>query len=147
MIKSINEIINQLAQKPKKLFLVDAIGAMLTTIFLVLILINFNHYFGMSKTTLSYLSLFAGFLFVYSTTCFFFLKKNWTIYIRVISTANLLYCLLTLGLMIFNNDTVTIIGMIYFLIEVAIIFGLVYFEFKVANAIKLNRTGNNITQV
>jgi hypothetical protein len=136
MIKSINKIVLKLAQKPKKLFLIDAIGAMITTVILVVILFNFNHYFGISKTTFSYLSLFVAFLCIYSTTCFFFLKDNWVIYIRIISSANLLYCLLTLGLMIFNHAELTIIGLIYFLVEMVIIIGLVYIELSVANTIK-----------
>lgn len=136
MIKRVTEIVLKLAQKPKNLFLVDAIGAMLTTVLLVVILINFNHYFGINKTTFSYLSLFVAFLFVYSTTCFFFLKDNWALYIRIISCANLLYCILTLGLMILNHDTVTTIGMTYFLIEITIIIGLVYIELNVANEIE-----------
>lgn len=136
MIKFATKIALKLAQKPKNLFLIDAIGAMITTVILVVILINFNHYFGISKTTFSYLSLFVAFLCIYSTTCFFFLKDNWVIYIRIISSANLLYCLFTLGLMIFNHAELTIIGLIYFLVEMAIIIGLVYIELSVANTIK-----------
>jgi hypothetical protein len=145
MIKSINKIVLKLAQKPKKLFLVDAIGAMLTTILLVVILIYFNHYFGISKTAFSYLSLFAGFLTIYSTTCFFFLKDNWVIYIKIISSANLLYCLFTLALMIFNHAELTIIGLIYFLVEIAIISGLVYIELCVVNEIKEKKNDNNLS--
>jgi len=107
------------------------------------ILIYFNHYFGISKTTFSYLSLFAAFLCIYSTTCFLFLKDNWVFYIRIISFANLLYCVLTLGMMIFNHAELTIIGLIYFLVETAIISGLVYIELSVANAIKKNKTTNS----
>lgn len=147
MIKSVNEIINQLAQKPKILFLVDGIGAILTTVFLVVIMIYFNQYFGISKTTFSCLSLFAAFLCIYSTTCFFFLKDNWTFYIRIIGSANLLYCFLTLGLMIFNHDTVTIIGMVYFLVEMALIIGLVYIELSVVNEIKEKKNDNNLTKI
>ena len=144
MIKPISEIIKQLEQKPKTLFLVDSIGAMLTTFFLFVILRNFNEYFGMPKTTLTYLSTIAACLCIYSTTCFFFLKNNWTSFIRIISIANLLYCLLTMGLVIFNYAILTIIGTTYFLAEIIIICGLVYIELNVASAIKKNKTDNNL---
>jgi hypothetical protein len=142
----VTKIVLKFAQKPRNLFLVDAIGAMITTVILVVILINFNHYFGISKTTFSYLSLFVAFLCIYSTTCFFFLKDNWVIYIRIISSANLLYCLLTLGLMIFNHAELTIIGLIYFLVEMAIISGFVYIELSVANTIK-EKKNNNLSKL
>ena len=146
MIKFVTKIVLKFVQKPRNLFLVDAIGAMITTVILVVILINFNHYFGISKTTFSYLSLFVAFLCIYSTTCFFFLKDNWVIYIRIISSANLLYCLLTLGLMIFNHAELTIIGLIYFLVEMAIISGFVYIELSVANTIK-EKKNNNLSKL
>ncbi len=144
MIKPISEIIKQLEQKPKILFLVDSIGAMLTTFFLFVILRNFNEYFGMPKTTLTYLSAIAACLCIYSTTCFFFLKDNLTSFIRIISVANLLYCLLTMGLIISNYPILTIIGTAYFLAEITIVCGLVYIELNVASAINKNRTDNNL---
>lgn len=143
MIKPISEIFKQLEQKPKTLFLVDGLGAMITSFFLLVILINFNKYFGMPKTALSYLSTIAAFLCIYSTICFFFLKDNWNFHIRIISIANLLYCFLTIGFIIFNFATLTIIGTTYFLVEIIVIGGLVYIKFHVAIATKKNKTDNN----
>jgi hypothetical protein len=120
------------------LFLIDSIGA-LTTAFLLFVLRNFNEYFGMPESILTYLSVIAVFFCIYSTTCFFVIKANWILFIKIISIANLLYCVLTIGLVIFYNPQLTTIGTAYFLGEIAIIIGLVYIELKVATEIKNTR--------
>ena len=139
MIRIISYIINHLTGKPKRLFLIDSLGAMLTSFFLFVVLIDFDEYFGMPKTILTYLSAIAACFCIYSTACFFFLKEYWTPFIRGISIANLFYCILTMGLLIIYYPLLTIIGITYFLVEIAIICGLVYIELNVATAIKKNR--------
>jgi uncharacterized membrane protein HdeD (DUF308 family) len=79
---------------------------------------------------------------IYSTTCFFVIKANWTPFIVVISIANLLYCILTIGLVIFYHPQLTAIGIAYFLGEIAIISGLVYIELNVATEINKSKIDN-----
>lgn len=136
MITTIRKTISRLARKPKTLFLTDGLGALVTTFFLFVVLKIFHEYFGIPKTLLNYLSAIAACLCVYSTTCFFFLKTNWMPFIRLISFANLFYCILTIGLLIIYSPLITIIGITYFFIEIVIVFGLVYIELKVVTAIK-----------
>jgi len=139
----VRNIINQLKEKPKTLFLIDGIGALLTAFLLFVVLSRFEVYVGMSKTILTYLSLIALFFSIYSTGCFLFLKQYWTPFIRGIAIANLLYCLLTIGLLIGNRPFITRIGVSYFLVEVAIILILIYIELKVATAINQQSIHNN----
>ncbi|MFL0683181.1 MAG: hypothetical protein ACJLTB_08085 [Algoriphagus aquaeductus] len=139
MIKAVRKMIKQLSSEPKKLFLIDSIGALTTAFLLFVVLRNFNEYFGMPERILTYLSVIAVFFCIYSTTCFFVIKANWTPFIRIISIANLLYCVLTIGLVMFYNPQLTTIGTAYFLGEIAIIIGLVYIELKVATEIKNTR--------
>ena len=140
MINSVTKIINYLTGKPKILFLIDSLGAMLTAFFLLLILRNFNEYFGMPETILTYLAGITLCLCVYSICCFFFLTNYWSSFIYGIVVANLLYCVVTMALLIIYNAQLTIIGTIYFLLEIAIILGIVYVEFNVAKTIKKSRT-------
>lgn len=135
MIAIVHKTINDLAKKPQKLFLIDSLGALLTTFFLFVVLRNFYEYVGMPIPVLTYLSVIALGLCIYSTACFFFLKGNWTPFIRGISIGNLLYCILTMVLVIIYYSQLKTIGMIYFVIEVIIILGLVYIERNVAIAI------------
>ena len=143
MITIVNKTINDLAKKPSKLFLIDSLGALLTTIFLFVVLRNFYEYVGMPITVLTYLSVIAACFCIYSTSCYFFLKENWAPFIRVISIGNLLYGILTMVLIIIYYAQLKTIGMIYFEIEVIIIGGLVYIELNVATAIQKDRINND----
>jgi hypothetical protein len=105
---------------------------MMTAFFLFVIMRQFNEYFGMPKTELTYLSAIAICFCFYSTACFLFLKGRWTPFIRLIGIANLLYCVLSIGLLIKYYPSLTIIGTTYFLIEIVIVFGLSYIELNVA---------------
>ena len=132
----INKLINHLIEKPKTLFLIDSLGAVLTGFILFVIMRQLNEYIGMPKTVLTYLSFIAICFCIYSTACFLFLKERWTPFIRLIGIANLLYCALTVGLLIKYHSLLTIIGTICFLIEIVIICGLSYLELNVATEIK-----------
>ena len=114
----VNKLINHFAKKQKTLFLIDSIGAIISAFFLFVIMRQFNEYFGMPKTVLTFLSVIAICFCIYSTACFLFLKRRWAIFIRLIGIANLLYCVLTIGLLIKYYPLLTIIGTTYFLIEI-----------------------------
>ncbi|HYF04393.1 MAG TPA: hypothetical protein VEC36_13500 [Patescibacteria group bacterium] len=128
--------VNKLAREPKILFLIDALGALLSAFLLFVVLRNFNEYFGMPETILTYLAAIAALLCTYSMACFLFLRSNWTPFVRAISIANLLYCILTAGLLIKYFTIMTFFGLTYFLLEIALVCGLVYIELKVATRIK-----------
>lgn len=135
MITKVRDVIHHLTKKPKTLFLIDGLGAMLTSFLLFVVLRKFNEYFGMPITTLTYLSIIAACLCIYSTICYFFLKENWPLFIRIISICNILYCLLTVVLMLVYYSVLTRIGISYFLAEVVTVCGLVYIERNVATEI------------
>lgn len=144
MIRKVKDFIKHLTEKPKTLFLIDSLGAILTAFFLFVIVRHFNEYFGMPETVSIYLSVVAACFFSYSITCFYFLKGNWTKFIMVISIANLLYCILTMLLLIVYYRTLTTIGITYLLTEITIVCGLVYIELNVAIEINRNRADNNL---
>ena len=143
MIKTVNKIKKQLLSDPQKLFLLDSIGALTTAFLLFVVLRNFKEYFGMPEIILTYLSVIAVCFCIYSTTCFFVIKSNWTTFIKGISIANLLYCILTIGLVIYYRPQLTTIGIAYFLGEIAIIFGIVYIELNVATEIDKSKIDIN----
>ena len=116
--------------KPKAIFLVDGLGAFATASILFLVQWKFQEYFGMPPQILSVLSIIAFAFALYSISCFLFLNMQWRIFLKTILTANLLYCCLTIGLVINYHSIVTNIGRAYFLVEVAVIAALVYIEFQ-----------------
>ena len=125
------KIIKQLTLKPKTIFLIDSIGAFVTAFFLFAILRTFNEAIGIPQKVLTYLSLIAVLFSLYSSVCFFLLKDNWRPFLKIISIANLLYCLLTLSLILSYYQSITIIGIAYFSGEIIIIGGLVFIEVKI----------------
>ncbi len=122
---------HKLLLNPKRLFLIDGFGALLTTFSLFAILRTFNEYIGMPQTTLVFLSIIALAFSFYSFCCFLLVNNNWHPFLRAISIANLLYCCLTLVLVIYNYPRLTFLGVTYFLLEIIIVCGLVFIEINV----------------
>ncbi|ABQ07548.1 hypothetical protein SAMN05444146_2941 [Flavobacterium johnsoniae] len=117
--------------KTRNIFLLDSLGALLTSILLYFILRNFNDYFGLSKDIFELLSIIAFIFFAYSISCYFLVKQNWRSFLKIICGANILYCLLTFGIILYNYETISIYRTIYFLAEIAVIIGLVILEMKI----------------
>ena len=115
---------------PKKIFLVDGVGAFLTAFILYVIMNRYNEYFGIPQTTLTCLCVIALVFSLYSITCFFTLKGKWQPFLKAIIAANLLYCCLTAGLVLYSYSNLMALGVAYFSIETMIILGLVFIEFK-----------------
>ena len=120
----------QFIKKPKNIFLIDGIGALLTALLLFFMLRNFNTFFGLSKSVLKDLSLLALVFSFYSISCYLLVNNNWKSFLKIICTANILYCLLTIGILFYHYDNITILGIAYFLGEIAIITGLVFLEIR-----------------
>lgn len=127
----IKKLTDQLVKKPKTLFLIDSLGALLTALLLFFVLRNFCPYIGMPEAVLNLLWPIAAYFFFYSAACFLFLKGKWAVFLRIISFANSLYCLLTLILLFIHYKQLTNLGLVYFSAETAIIGGLVYIEHQV----------------
>jgi hypothetical protein len=119
----------RLAKNPKKIFLIDALGALMTCVLLIIIQTKLKLYFGMPIKTLTILSILAFALFWYSTACFtLFQKINWKQHLKRIARANSIYCGLTFVLLVYNYKIITPLDWIYFLGEIAVVLSLVYLE-------------------
>ncbi len=136
--RMIRNIIHKLTILPKLLFLIDSFGAFFTSFFLFVLSRNFNEYLGMPTRILISLSVIATCFCIYSMACFLFLKENWTPFISIISIANLIYCILTIGFLIYYFNQIKNLELTYFLTEITIIFALVYIEINVAKKLKTN---------
>lgn len=121
----------KLSLKPKTIFLIDGIGAFVTAFFLFFVLRNYNAYFGLPKTTLSYLSIIAMLFSIYSISCLYLANKKWKAFLKAISIANLLYCGLTTYLLIYYYKQITLLGLSYFILEISIILVLAFIEILV----------------
>lgn len=132
---TILQILDSLAAHPKKLFLLDGFGALLTAFFLGVLLANFEEVFGMPPNVLYRLSLLACVFAVYSLCCSFFAVGKWHLLLRIIVVANLLYCCLTIGCMLAFSERLTLLGLVYFVQELIVIGVLVAIELNVASSV------------
>lgn len=127
------------SKSPKMLFLLDAIGAAMTSILLFFVLKNFSKYFGVPENVLEYLSVSGLVLFLYSLSCFLFLRSNWRPFLSVIAFGNILYCLATTLLICVNFQELTLLGKAYFLIEIGIVLFIAFIELRVAKILPNNQ--------
>ena len=126
-------IIDRLTLNPKKLFLIDSIGAVVTAFMLFAVLSRYEEYFGMPRKVLYVLSLMACMFAIYSFCCYYFIEQYGRPFLKIIGIANGLYCMLTFGLLIVYHQSLTILGFIYFLLEIGVIIGLVIIELTVSH--------------
>lgn len=126
-----------MAMSPKRIFLIDGLGALVTAFFLICILARFQTSFGMPKKSLYVLSSIAIFFSIYSLSCYWLLKRSMGTFLLLIAVANTLYCILTIILLEYYASSLTLLGFAYFICELAIILTLVVIEFKAARASKI----------
>ncbi|MEK6478107.1 hypothetical protein WJR50_11250 [Catalinimonas sp. 4WD22] len=129
----INSLVKRVS--PKNLFLMDSMGALLTALMLGFVLTSFENVFGVPTRILYILSVLAFSYSVYSFVCFLKVKEKWRLFLKGIAVANIMYCFLTIGLVIYLRSALTNLGITYFLLEVMIILGLVVIELRKANSL------------
>jgi len=135
-----NSTIDYFSKKPKTLFLLDGLGAAMTTFSLFFVLRHYYDYFGMPTNVLTYLSVIGLFYCIYSMSCYFLVKDYRAAHVRIIAISNFLYCILTMTLLYSYYSNLTQTGLIYFLGEIIIIMSLVYLELRVANMLRHKKT-------
>jgi len=101
------------------------------------ILTHYSDYFGMPKAMLYVLASIACLFAIYSFSCHHSFKSNWPLSLKGIIIANIAYCCLTLGLLIYYSQSITVLGWAYFLLEIVVVLALVSVEVKAL----LNRNG------
>lgn len=121
--------INSKVQKsPARIFLIDAIGALITLLCLVAFLNCFQVYIGMPREALYLLIGIASSLFVYSICCHILVKGNWELFLKIVISGNIIYGVVSILLILIHFETLTILGLFYFILEKIIIAIIVYFE-------------------
>lgn len=130
MLNGKENFLNQLTAYPKRIFLIDTFGALLTTFLLFGILTQFEEYFGMPKKNLYLLSGIAFCLFIYSMSCYLFIKSNWNLFLKILIICNATYLLISSVIIIKNLDKLTALGLIYFILELIIIGIIIIVEYK-----------------
>jgi len=139
----LHKLLNKYKSNPKKVFLIDASGALITAIVLFGILIQFEPLFGMPREVLYVLSGIAFFLFLYSILCYLLIKKRWIAFIGLLMILNLSYIFISLGMVIRYYENLTKIGVLYFMIELIVIGFVIRLEYGARTTLKKNEAAGN----
>ena len=119
---------------PQKLFLMDAIGALVSFVMLGFVLVTLQNHIGMPIPVLQYLAIAAFIFSLFSIANYYFpsvySKKN----LRVIAILNAVYALVTAILIITHWTDIKPLGLMYFSAEITILIFLARLELKVANS-------------
>ncbi|MCX2764811.1 hypothetical protein [Aquimarina muelleri] len=122
----------------KKIFLIDGIGAVLSAFLLGVILVRFEHHFGMPIPTLYFLSIFPCLFALYDLICYLLSSEKGTVLIKIIAFLNIAYCFISISSVFKHHQSLTSLGLIYFILELAIIILLITMELKIAFNTKLD---------
>lgn len=114
----------------RKVFLLDGLGAVGSTVFSGLVLPLFSEQIGVPKTILYSLALLALAFSIYSLSCFQFVTKLKPWMLLGIILANILYCVTSVGT-VFFLPSLTFLGAVLFSFEVGIIALVVLVEWNV----------------
>ncbi len=111
----------------RNIFLVDGLGAVASTAATGTLLGWLHGVFGMPRPTLFVLVLAAVGFAVYSLTCW---RRGAPLrpWLPVVMAANLAYCVLVAGAVVWHHAQLTWLGIAYFAGEVGIIVGVVLLE-------------------
>jgi len=121
---------------PRKLFLIDGLGAIVSAFMLGVILTKFENIFGMPRRVLYFLALIPCIFAVYDFGVIFRNLANWGPPLKAIAIANLIYCGISVGFVIHHYQKLTGLGLIYFILEILIVIILSSIELKTAFNLK-----------
>ncbi len=127
------KFLNKLKANPKKIFLIDALGALLTAILLFGILAQLEKYFGMPSNVLYTLSGVAFCLFIYSISCYQLINSNWKPFLKIIIGCNSIYLLVSMACIVLHSDKLTELGWMYFILEFVVIGIMIIVEYKLCS--------------
>ena len=135
------DLITKAELNPKKLFLIDGFGAILSAFLLGVVLVKFEEIFGIPTSVLYFLATIPIFFVIYDVFCY---QKHLKIGILLkgIAVLNILYCCISIGLISYHFSSITILGWTYIIVEIILVSFLAMIEFRVGR--KIIKTEKNM---
>lgn len=130
---TIQSILDQFISNPRKLFLIDGLGALLSAFLLGFVLVSLEPIFGIPASALYILAIIPIFFALYDGYCYFSLKANLSTFLKGIAILNLSYCVLSLGFAFYHSESLTVLGWTYIILEILIVVTLAIIELKTAS--------------
>ncbi|TGL14586.1 hypothetical protein EHQ39_00410 [Leptospira levettii] len=114
--------------QPYSIFFLDAIGASISLIVLLIVIIPFQSFFGMPIIVLYQLGVLALIMFTFSSLCFYWKPKHWKPFLLGVIFGNLTYCGVSMYFLIENWNVIQPLGAFYFIWEKFVILAIVAYE-------------------
>lgn len=125
-------MINSYLENPKKLLLLDGIGALVSAFMLGVVLVRLENYFGIPIRTLYFLAFLPCLFALYDYYSWRSENKNHSNSLKVIAYVNIIYCCLSFGLAIYHNQELTLLGWAYIIIEIFVVLLIAMIELRTA---------------
>ncbi len=126
-------MLNKLIKRPRTLFVIDGLGALVSALFLGIIWVYFESLIGMPRNTLYLLASFPIIFAILDVFSYFQHPSSWKSLLRIIAFANILYTCISLWMLFLHAAQLTIWGYLYFIGEIIILAVLIIVEFSAAN--------------
>lgn len=126
------QVINKMVLHPKRLFLIDGLGALLSAFLLGVVLVQLESIFGIPAKVLYILAFLPCIFVLYDFYCYLRVKKNLRYFLIAIALMNLMYCFVSIGVVFQHRQKITALGWIYIIIEILILIVLIRIELKTA---------------
>ena len=128
------DLITKAELNPKKLFLIDGFGAILSAFLLGVVLVKFEEIFGIPTSVLYFLATIPIFFVIYDVFCYQQQLKIGLL-LKGIAVLNILYCCISIGLISYHFSSITILGWTYIIVEIILVSFLAMIEFRVGKRI------------
>ena len=124
-------LLTKAEQTPKKLFIIDGLGAILSAFMLGIMLVQYEVLFGMPSSALYILATIPLFFAAYD--CYFYRKKNRNIGLDLkrIAGLNVVYCCVSIGCSLYHSKSIKSLGWAYLFFEITIVLVLAMIEYRV----------------
>ncbi|PKV50421.1 hypothetical protein ATE84_2478 [Aquimarina sp. MAR_2010_214] len=126
------QITNKMVMHPKRLFLIDGLGALLSAFLLGVVLVSLESIFGIPMKVLYILAFLPCVFALYDFYCYLRVKKNQKYFLTAIALMNLIYCFISIGVAFQHIQKITAFGWTYIILEITIIIILISIELKTA---------------
>lgn len=124
--------ITSVGRNPKRLFLIDGIGALVSAAMLGLVLVRFEAFFGMPEQALMLLAAAPIGFALYDIVSYLTASRHTAILLKGISLLNVGYCGFSVALLVKHADQLTTWGWLYFVGELLIVLTLAGIEWNAA---------------
>jgi len=123
--------------KIRQFFIIDGLGALLSSFMLGIILVKFEMYFGIPKPVLYQLAFWPILFAIYDFMCYVFAKKNLHNLLKTIAILNVCYCVYSLVMAFSHSDAIKSLGWIYIVLEILVVLIIVKMEWAIAEREKV----------